>query len=105
MRPYKTASHFAGLDFLTTAAPTLSFTGSAPNVGQTFTSTSTGWNPDAAFTYSWKANGVTISGQHGSSLVVTHSMLGKKITVTYKGSSPTYVSTSRTSAASPKVVD
>jgi hypothetical protein len=47
---------------------------------------------------------VALSGQHGVDLVLTSARVGKKITVTYKGTTTLYAPTSLTSATTPKVI-
>lgn len=93
---------FEGLSFFNTAAPTITGT---PEVGDTLTAHITTWNPaPAATTITWKANGVAISGAHGTTLLLKHAQLGKKITVTFKSVLSDFKPTSLTSVSTSKVI-
>lgn len=86
---------------LTSATPTISGTA---KVGKTLTAKPGTWKPaPVTLSYSWKANGTTISGATASTFTVPAALKGKTITVTVKGSKTGYKSISKTSKATKKV--
>ncbi|MFT4188429.1 MAG: S-layer homology domain-containing protein [Aeromicrobium sp.] len=80
-------------------------TGTA-QVGQTLTASAGTWTPSSgvSFTYQWLADGVALSGASTSTLALTSTHLGKKISVRVTGSRTGYESASATSAQTAAVV-
>ncbi|WP_420112662.1 hypothetical protein [Pseudactinotalea sp.] len=86
--------------FTRTAAPKITGT---VRVGSTLTATTSAWSPTATLRYQWYANGKPISGATSSKLKLTTAHYGAKITVKVTGSRSSFVTTSRTSAATKTV--
>ncbi len=61
------------------------------------------WSPSASLGYQWKRSGATIAGATSSSYKLTSSDLGKSITVVVTGKKSSYVTVSKTSAATAAV--
>jgi hypothetical protein len=81
-----------------TTTPPPATTGTA-KVGATLTAAPGTWSPAATnHHYTWKADGVAIDGATSSTLTVPAAAVGKKITVTVKGSREYYDSKQVTSA-------
>jgi hypothetical protein len=68
-------------------------------VGSTLRASVPAWTPIATFSYQWKRDGVVISGATGSSHRLTTADYRHTLTVTVTGRRSSYVTTSRTSAA------
>ncbi len=68
-------------------------------VGSTLSVQPGEWDPTATLSYQWKANGASIAGATGSTLVVTPTLKGKSVTVTVTGAKDGYTSVSTTSAS------
>jgi len=86
--------------FSRTAAPRISGT---VQVGKTLTASPGTWSPKPSFSYQWKVNGRAVSGATSSTYKVRSADKGKRITVTVTGKRSTYVTASRTSAATAAV--
>lgn len=86
--------------FTRTSTPKISGT---VRVGSTLTATTSAWSPTATLRYQWYANGKPISGATSSKLKLATAHYGAKITVKVTGSRSTFVTTSRTSAATKTV--
>lgn len=87
--------------FSRTSAPTISGT---VRVGSTLTARPNAWAPSPSFSYQWYANGKPISGATRSTFKLTPNQFGTTITVKVTGKRSTYVTASRTSKATGKVV-
>lgn len=85
---------------LTSPSPTIA---GVAQVGQKLTAKSGTWTSGAVLKYQWYANGSAISGATASTLSLSSSMIGKRITVTVSGSKSGYASVAKTSAASAAV--
>ncbi|REJ08934.1 DUF1524 domain-containing protein [Microbacterium bovistercoris] len=72
-------------------------------VGYTLTASPGTWSAGTSFAYQWLAAGAPIAGANGSSLPLSSSMAGKRISVRVTGSNPGYVSTAVTSATTATV--
>ena len=86
--------------FSRTAAPRISGT---VQVGKTLTASPGTWSPKPSFSYQWKVGGRAVSGATSSTYKVRSADKGKRITVTVTGKRSTYVTASRTSAATSAV--
>lgn len=86
--------------FTKTRTPTIS--GKA-KVGKKLTAKVGTWSPTATFTYQWLANGKTIKGATKSTLTLTSSLKGKKISVKVTGARVGYNSKALTSKRTAKV--
>lgn len=84
------------------ATPAPKISGSA-KVGKTLTVKATAWKPGATFSFRWYANGKAIAGATKSTLKLTTSVKGKRITVKATGSRNGYQTAVATSAATSKV--
>jgi hypothetical protein len=80
---------------LTSATPKI--TGTA-KVGSTLKVSTGTWTSGTTFTFQWLANGQAISGAKGSSLKLSSSVLGKRISVSVTGSKAGFTSKTVTSA-------
>ncbi|GAB4009626.1 hypothetical protein GCM10028772_27070 [Nocardioides ultimimeridianus] len=86
---------------LTTDTPTISGTA---QVGRSLTASAGSWGPDGVATaFQWRADGVALNGETGTSLALTPALLGKAITVSVTGSLPGYATATKTSAATAAV--
>ncbi|TQL55840.1 carboxypeptidase regulatory-like domain-containing protein [Subtercola boreus] len=90
-------------DFYTPPVPTISGT---VVVGSTLTARHGPWRPAASptFTYKWKRDGAVISGATSTMYKLVVADMGKRITVDITGSAPNFVTITRSSAATTKVV-
>ncbi|MCB7137209.1 sunset domain-containing protein [Cellulosimicrobium marinum] len=86
--------------FSRTATPRI--TGTA-QVGKTLTVSPGTWSPKPSFSYQWKVNGRAVSGATSSTYRVRTADKGKRITVTVTARRSSYVTASRTSAATAAV--
>ncbi|MDE0547460.1 carboxypeptidase regulatory-like domain-containing protein [Microbacterium sp. C7(2022)] len=86
---------------LATTVPTIAGTVA---VGSVLTAGVSGWTPDTTFTYRWLADGATISGATSSKLTLTSALQGKRISVAVTGQREFYVSASKTSAQTARVI-
>ncbi|MCL2652240.1 MAG: S-layer homology domain-containing protein, partial [Propionibacteriaceae bacterium] len=84
------------------AAPVPTISGSPVN-GSTLTAIAGTWSPSAALTYQWYRNGVLVSGATAMTYLLTAADLNAAMTVQVTGTATGYVTTSRTSAATPAV--
>ncbi|MDF2509565.1 MAG: hypothetical protein K0Q52_3424, partial [Microbacterium sp.] len=89
------------LRLMDTSVPTISGT---TTVGQTLKAAPGVWTAGAALTYQWYANGAAIAKATASSLVLSATVAGKRITVRATGKKTSYFPTSVTSAATAAVV-
>lgn len=79
-------------------------TGTA-RVGEKLVADPHAWTPrPSSTTYAWRVDGEVLPGETGSSLVVPPSAFGKRISVVVTGARPNYVTTSRGSNWTSKVV-
>jgi len=85
---------------LTKATPTISGTA---KVGKTLKVKTGAWTKGTTLTYRWYANGKAISGKTGTSLTLTKSLAGKKITVKVTGKKSGYTTAAKSSKATAKV--
>jgi|GEM_PF-825476 len=85
---------------LTKATPKISGTA---KVGKTLKVKAGTWTTGTTLTYRWYANGKAISGKTGTSLTLTSSLGGKKITVTVTGKKSGYTTAATSSKATAKV--
>ncbi|MFT4280106.1 hypothetical protein [Microbacterium sp.] len=79
-----------------TAKPTI---GGVAKVGQRLTAKPGKWTTGTTLRYQWRADGKAIPRATRSTLTVTTSLRGKKITVTVVGTKPGYTTVARTSSA------
>ncbi len=82
----------------TMLAVTPKITGTS-KVGLTLKAATSSWVKSAKITYKWLANGVAIKGATSSSLKLTATLKGKKITVTVTQTAPGYTTTSKISSS------
>ncbi len=68
-------------------AGTVSITGAAV-IGQSLIAETADWEPEAALSYQWTADGAPIAGAQGSTLNVTTALAGKTLAVAVTGSIP-----------------
>lgn len=85
---------------LTAATPRISGTVKVPS---RLTAQPGTWTAGTSFRYQWLANGATIGGATSSTLVVTSSMVGKRLSVRVTGSKSGYATRTTTSAATAAV--
>lgn len=86
--------------FSKTSAPRISGT---VRVGATLTARTSAWTPTASFRYQWYADGKAIPGATRSTLKLTTAHYNARITVKVTGSRSTFVTTTKTSAATARV--
>ena len=85
----------------TSAVPTISGT---PQIGLPLTVDPGAWQPGTLFTYTWAANGTTISGATGPTYTpAVAAQAGQTLTATVTGTKFGYTTTARTSAATATV--
>jgi len=72
-------------------------------VGRTLHAKAGTWSPRPTLSYQWYANGKKISGATKSTLKVSSSLVGKRLTVKVTGKKAGYTTVSRTSAKTAKV--
>ncbi|MDT0183064.1 carboxypeptidase regulatory-like domain-containing protein [Microbacterium sp. ARD31] len=77
--------------------------GGTTQVTKTVTASRGTWTTGTSFSYQWYVNGSAISGATGSTLKLTTSHVGKRITVKVTGRLSGYATISKTSAASATV--
>ena len=76
----------------------------AATVGSSLKATTGTWNPAATtYRYQWSANGTAIQGATGSTLTVSPSLVGKRLTVTVTAERAGHTSAKATSAATAAV--
>ncbi|MCW2751783.1 MAG: hypothetical protein JWR83_2893 [Aeromicrobium sp.] len=85
---------------LTSATPKISGTA---KVGKKLTVSRGTWTPTPTLTQQWYANGNAIHGARSTSLTLTTSMKGQKITVKVTGTEAGYTTVTKTSASTAKV--
>lgn len=93
----KTSQPTASVKALLTA-PVPKITGTT-QVTKRLTASPGTWTSGATLKYQWYKDGVAISGATGTTLSLTSSLAGKRITVKVTGSKSGYVTTTKTSAA------
>ena len=87
--------------FTTTPVPTVKGTAGEEQI---LTATPGTWKPAGAqFSYVWKRNGVTISGQTGSTYALTAYDVGRSVTVTVTAKASNFISVAKTSVSTPIV--
>ncbi|GAA1710010.1 hypothetical protein GCM10009809_02940 [Isoptericola hypogeus] len=84
-------------------APRPKITGTV-RVGSTVSARVGDWRPDPSFRFQWKANGKPVPGATGRKHTLRAADKGKRITVTVTARRKGYVTTTRTSAATAKVM-
>jgi hypothetical protein len=85
-------------------APVPTITGTV-KVGSTLKVVAGTWGPaPVALSYQWKADGVAITGATAATHKLTTAHVGKTVTVTVTGRKTGYTTTSKTSAATAKIV-
>lgn len=85
----------------TSSTPTI---GGTPKIGLPLTVDPGTWQPGTVFTYTWAANGTTISGAAGPTYTpAVASQVGQTITATVIGTRYGYTTTTRTSASTAAV--
>lgn len=72
---------------------------SVTRVARTMTAVTNGWDPETAFTYQWRINGVVVAGATGATYRPPTSSYKKSLSVSVTGSKPGFLTTTRTSAA------
>jgi hypothetical protein len=72
-------------------------------VGSTLTSDEGLWPVNTSFTYQWRANGVPIVGANSSSIDLTPSQVGKRMSLLITGTRTGYASTSKSASSSTPV--
>lgn len=103
---YETVSHTSRVSkpvaagVLSTSTPKISGTA---KVGKKLTAKTGTWTKGTKLSYQWKANGKSIKGATKSTYTPSASTVGKRITVTVKGSKIGYSTVSKTSKATSKI--
>lgn len=92
-----TAIHVTAKTPLKSARPTIS--GKAL-VGKRLTARPGKWTPGTSFSYAWFAGGKKLVGNTDKTLLITKSLIGKRITVTVTGKQSGFKTASKTSTAS-----